>query len=150
MSDYSLRIARWPQDINPLREVRTRVFIEEQNVPPDEEWDGYDDQCVHVLAWSGDESIGTARLLPEGKIGRMAVLKEWRGKGVGAAMLGFLVEEARERGHREVKLAAQTHAIPFYEKHGFTAYGDEFMDAGIPHYWMKAELEPAVASESGE
>lgn len=148
---FMLRLARWPKDINPLREVRTEVFIEEQNVPPEEEWDGLDDQCLHVLAMDEDEQpIGTGRLLPDGKIGRMAVVKEWRGKGVGAAILELLMNEARDRGHAQVKLAAQTHAIPFYEKFGFEAYGDEFPDAGIPHYWMKADLEPAPKAETGE
>ena len=149
--DFSLRLARWPKDINPLREVRTEVFIEEQDVPPNEEWDGLDDQCLHVLAVDANENpIGTGRLLPDGKIGRMAVLKEWRGKGVGAAILGLLMNEARERGHAAARLAAQVHAIPFYERFGFSTYGEEFMDAGIPHYWMKADLAPAVKAESGE
>lgn len=148
---FMLRLARWPKDINPLREVRTTVFIEEQNVPPDEEWDGLDDECLHVLALDEDEQpIGTGRLLPDGKIGRMAVVKEWRGKGVGEAILKLLMNEARDRGHTQVKLAAQTHAIPFYQKFGFEAYGDEFPDAGIPHYWMKAELAPPTKTETGE
>lgn len=141
-NEYSLRFANWPQGMAPLREVRTRVFIEEQNVPPEEEWDGIDDQCIHVLAVDAEERpIGTGRLLPDGKIGRMAVLKEWRGKGVGGAILRMLMEEARAQGFREVKLAAQLHALPFYEQFGFEAFGAEFMDAGIPHRWMKAALE---------
>jgi len=148
---FTLRLAHWPEDINPLREVRTLVFIEEQHVPPEEEWDGVDDQCLHVLAFdANDEPIATGRLLPDGKIGRMAVLKEWRGKGVGSAILELLMDEAREQGHPAVKLAAQIHAIPFYEKFGFKVYGDEFMDAGIPHYWMKAQLAPALQAEAGE
>lgn len=146
---YSLRIARWPADITPLREVRTKVFIEEQNVSQEEEWDGLDDQSLHVLAIDEKEMpIGTGRLLPEGKIGRMAVLREWRGKGIGAAILNMLMREARSRGHEKVRLAAQVHAVPFYEKFGFQAYGDEFMDAGIPHYWMEARV--GDGSETGE
>lgn len=141
--DFHLRLARWPEDMNPIREVRTEVFIEEQDVSQEEEWDGLDDQCLHVLALDdNDDPVGTARLLPEGKIGRMAVLKPWRGKGVGAAMLELLMQEAESRGFAVVRLAAQVHAMPFYEKFGFTAYGEEFMDAGIPHYWMKASLAP--------
>lgn len=134
-----IRVASWPADIAPLREVRTAVFIEEQDVSQDEEWDGMDDQCTHVLAELDDGTpVGTARLLPDGKIGRMAVLKEYRGRHIGGRLLQRLVEIATEQGHTEVKLAAQTHAIPFYERYGFTAYGDEFPDAGIPHRWMKA------------
>ena len=136
-----IRLASWPKDIEPLRQVRTVVFIDEQNVTQDEEWDGLDDQCTHVLAELADGTpVGTARLLPDGKIGRMAVLKEYRGRNIGARLLRKLIELAGERGHTEVKLAAQTHAIPFYERHGFTAYGVEFPDAGIPHRWMKAAL----------
>ncbi|HEX7047172.1 MAG TPA: GNAT family N-acetyltransferase [Gammaproteobacteria bacterium] len=148
--EFHLRLAHWPKDINPIREVRTEVFIEEQNVSQEEEWDGLDDQCLHVLALDdNDDPIGTGRLLPEGKIGRMAVLAHWRGKGVGAAILEMIMQEAEARGFTEVKLAAQVHAVPFYEKFGFTAYGDEFMDAGIPHYWMKAPLS-TPAAETGE
>lgn len=139
--EYVLQLARWPEDINPIREVRTEVFIEEQHVAPEEEWDGIDDQCLHALAFDHDgKAIATGRLLPDGKIGRMAVLRAWRGKGIGGAILKLLMDEAQAQGHTRVKLAAQTHAIPFYEKFGFHAYGGEFMDAGIPHYWMKADL----------
>lgn len=141
--DFTLRIAHWPADINPIREVRTEVFIEEQRVTQEEEWDGRDDQCLHVLALdANNDPIGTGRLLPEGRIGRMAVLKPWRGKGVGAALLALLMDEARARGFAAVELAAQVHAVPFYEKFGFRRRGDAFMDAGIPHYWMEAPLPP--------
>lgn len=150
-NEFSLRFASWPQDMAPLREVRTRVFIDEQHVPPEEEWDGIDDQCIHVLAIDAeDRPIGTGRLLQDGKIGRMAVLKEWRGKGVGGAILRTLMEEARAQGFTEVRLAAQTQAQAFYEQFGFHAYGKEFMDAGIPHRWMKAALEPEEQANAGE
>lgn len=139
-----IRIAKWPHDLVPLRDVRTVVFIDEQDVSEDEEWDGMDDQCQHVLAELEDGTpVGCGRLLPDGKIGRMAVLKEYRGRDIGGRILQLLVELATERGHTEVKLASQTHAIPFYERHGFTAYGEEFPDAGIPHRWMKADCSPA-------
>lgn len=148
---YVLRLARWPEDISPIREVRTEVFIAEQHVTPEEEWDGFDDQCAHALAFDDDgNAIATGRLLPDGKIGRMAVLKSWRGKGVGAAILELLMNEARDQGHETVKLAAQVHAIPFYEKFGFHRYGNQFMDAGIPHYWMKAVLQPERLAETGD
>lgn len=135
-----IRIAKWPHDLVPLRDVRTTVFIEEQNVSEDEEWDGMDDQCQHVLAELEDGTpVGCGRLLPDGKIGRMAVLKEYRGRDIGGRILQQLTALATERGHTEVKLASQVHAIPFYERHGFTAYGEEFPDAGIAHRWMKAD-----------
>lgn len=139
--DIIIRLASWPGDMDPLRQVRTVVFIDEQHVSEEEEWDGMDDQCTHVIAELADGTpIGTGRLLPDGKIGRMAVLKEYRGRDIGGRLLERLMQVAQEQGHREVKLASQTHAIPFYERHGFTAYGDEFPDAGIPHRWMKAAL----------
>lgn len=139
--DIIIRQAKWPKDIAPLREVRTVVFIEEQHVSEEEEWDGLDDQCTHVLAELGDGTpVGTGRLLPDGKIGRMAVMKEYRGRGVGGRILEFLMQIARDQGHEKVVLASQVHAIPFYERFGFTAYGEEFPDAGIPHRWMKARL----------
>ncbi len=149
-NEYTVQLARWPQDMNAIREVRTEVFIDEQHVAPEEEWDGIDDQCLHVLVLDASgKPVATGRLLPDGKIGRMAVRKPWRGKGVGGEILELLVDEARSRGHEYVKLAAQTHAIPFYEKFGFRRYGDEFMDAGIPHYWMKCELAPAELMQHG-
>lgn len=133
--------ARWPADMADIRAVRSAVFIDEQNVSEEEEWDGLDDQCAHVLAKTKHgKPVGTGRLLPDGKIGRMAVLKQFRGRDVGSRLLIELMNIARERGFTEVKLASQTHAIPFYERHGFTAYGEEFPDAGIPHRWMKARL----------
>lgn len=145
---YTVRLANWTKDIQPIRNVRMEVFVEEQDVPQDEEWDGLDAEAVHALAFDNDhEAIATGRLLHDGKIGRMAVRKPWRGKGVGAALLRLLMDEARANGHTQVKLAAQVHAVPFYEKFGFTAYGEEFMDAGIPHYWMKADLAPANTGE---
>ena len=81
-------------------------------------------------------------MLPDGHIGRMAVLKPWRGRGVGSALLSELIAMARERGFAETRLHAQTHALAFYRKHGYTPLGDEFMEAGIPHYEMRLVLKP--------
>eukprot|EP00244_Chara_vulgaris_P002126 TRINITY_DN135_c0_g2_i2.p2 TRINITY_DN135_c0_g2~~TRINITY_DN135_c0_g2_i2.p2 ORF type:complete len:167 (-),score=28.89 TRINITY_DN135_c0_g2_i2:250-750(-) len=146
---FSVRLATWPQDSDPLRKVRTEVFIIEQHVAPEEEWEEeVDECCVHVLARDDlHRPIGTGRLLPNGKIGRMAVVKPWRGRGVGTAILELLMNEARTRGDVEVKVMAQTHAIPFYEKFGFVAYGQEFLDANIPHYSMRANLYPYPVGE---
>ncbi len=139
--NFRLRPARWPQDQAALRQVRETVFVREQKVPPELEWDGLDDQCLHMLAEDRDGNpIGTGRLLPDGHIGRMAVLREWRGRGVGSALLGALMEEGRKRGFETMILAAQVQAMPFYEKAGFVAEGDVFDDAGIPHrnmVWRK-------------
>jgi len=103
--------------------------------------------CQHVLASADDGApIGTGRLLPDGRIGRMAVLKVWRGCGIGGALLRELLELAREQGHMEARLHAQTHALEFYRKHGFTPVGDEFMEAGIPHYEMRMLLTPQAGN----
>ena len=121
--------------------VRYTVFVEEQKVPAEIELDEFDPPSLHALAFGPDESVlGTGRLLPDGHIGRMAVLRQARGTGVGAALLRALMQAARARGDREVLLSAQTHAIPFYERFGFVAEGEEYDDAGIPHRAMRLAL----------
>lgn len=142
-SDFRVEVATWERDAAALRAVREPVFVIEQKVPVDEEWDALDPRSVHVLALdAAGRPIGTGRLTPENKIGRMAVLREWRGRGVGEAILRTLIEQARDRGIREVALHAQTHAIPFYARAGFTAEGAEFDECGIPHRLMRRTLEP--------
>jgi predicted GNAT family N-acyltransferase len=141
MNQFRVRIADWEREREAMRAIRTPVFIQEQQVPQDIEWDDKDPLCVHALALDTDGTpIGTGRLAPDGKIGRMAVLEEWRGKGVGAAILDFLVASARERGIKECCLHAQRHALEFYLQHGFEAEGEEFMEAGIPHLRMRRSL----------
>jgi predicted GNAT family N-acyltransferase len=130
----------WDQARAQASRIRFTVFVEEQQVPADIELDEHDAGCVHALAFSHDVPVGTARLLPDGHLGRMAVLKEWRGHGVGSLLLKSLLEKARERGHAEVILSAQTHAVPFYRKHGFAEEGAEYMEAGIPHRDMRRVL----------
>lgn len=129
-----------------LRAIRETVFVREQNVPLEEEWDQLDPQCVHVVARTLDGiPIGTGRLTPERTIGRMAVLREWRGKGVGDALLLALIEQARQRGWPEVALNAQESAIGFYLRHGFVAEGERFQEAGIEHQRMRHALAGANA-----
>ena len=95
---------------------------------------------IHALAFSRGQAVGTGRLLPDGHIGRMAVLKDWRGRGVGRLMLRALVQKAMERGNREVVLAAQVHAMPFYAAEGFVAEGPVYQEAGIDHQGMRRKL----------
>jgi len=133
----TVKPARWSTDAATLCAIRLRVFVEEQGVPLELEWDGEDERCEHALAHATDGTpVGTGRLLPEGRIGRLAVLPEWRGQGAGSALLVYFLDLARRKGFASVTLHAQTRATAFYARHGFAAHGMEFMDAGIPHVAM--------------
>jgi len=121
--------------------IRFSIFVGEQNVPPGIELDEKDVDCIHAIAYDeAGKAIGTARLLPDGHLGRMAVVKEWRRRGVGAAILEALTEEARKRGHTEVRLSAQLQALEFYRSHGFTAEGKVYEEAGILHQLMRRRI----------
>ncbi|MDH3319192.1 MAG: GNAT family N-acetyltransferase [Betaproteobacteria bacterium] len=120
--------------------IRMTVFVVEQRVPAEIEMDDQDAGSVHALAYVDGRAVGTGRLLPDGHIGRMAVLKEWRACGLGGAILVCLVAEARRRGTQAVVLSAQTHALGFYRKHGFREEGPIFEEAGIPHQEMRRVL----------
>ncbi|RBI66524.1 GNAT family N-acetyltransferase [Vreelandella sulfidaeris] len=121
-------------------EIRRKVFIDEQNVPQEEEWDGLDPECQHFLAMLDGQPVGTARLLPDAHIGRVAVLANARGTGIGVLLMQAAIEAARHAGHSQVALSAQVQALVFYERLGFVAHGDEFLDAGIPHREMTLSL----------
>ena len=136
MNSISVRVADWQKDNADLRRIREKVFIAEQAVPPELEWDTEDAQAVHFLAYEGDYAIGTARLLPDGQIGRVSGLKDWRGLNVGDALLAAVIAEAERRGLHEQRLSAQVQATPFYERHGFRILSEEYLDAGIPHVDM--------------
>ncbi len=140
LQNFHVEIADWSRDDQraALLDVRDKVFIQEQGVPEQREHDGLDVDCWHVLA--RDESsqpIGCGRLTPAHKIGRMAVLPDWRGHGVGTALLRELTSRARTQGWPAVELAAQVSAIGFYERAGFVAHGEEFEDAGLAHRAMQ-------------
>jgi predicted GNAT family N-acyltransferase len=136
-----IELRSWDQARADARPIRLAVFVEEQRVPVEIEWDDQDERSLHALAYSEEgRAIATGRLLPDGHIGRMAVLKEWRGKGVGGSILERLVAVARERGDKEIELFAQTHAIPFYRRYGFIESGAIFEEAGIPHQAMRRTL----------
>jgi len=127
----------WKDAEDDLRTLREFIFIREQNVPPELEWDGKDEDCVHLLARdSKGRAIGTSRMTSDGHIGRMAVLRAWRNKGVGSTMLTALTTIARARQLPRVQLDAQIQAVEFYQRQGFNTQGLEFMDAGIPHKHM--------------
>ena len=133
----TVRLADWQDDGWALRAIREAVFIREQGVPAELEWDEFDASCVHLIARDASQNaIGTARLLPHGDFGRMAVLKEWRGKGVGGALMHRLLEEAAKRQIQQVALNAQAYAVGFYARFGFRVVGKQFIEAGIPHVRM--------------
>lgn len=123
-----------------LEAIRREVFIVEQRVPEEMEWDADDATSVHALALLEGHPVGCGRLLPDGHIGRMAVRAPHRSRGIGRALLQSLLAEARRRGMREVVLHAQTHALRFYEEQGFVADGPVFDEAGIPHRRMSQTL----------
>lgn len=131
----------WNEARAEASRIRGIVFVDEQEVPAEMEMDENDPHCLHALAYAGERmAVGTGRLLPDGHIGRMAVLKEWRRQGVGGAILEGLVAAARERGDREVALSAQIHALEFYRRHGFTGEGEVYEEAGIAHQAMRRRI----------
>jgi hypothetical protein len=141
---FSVELCTWEQQQQILTDIRVSVFVDEQKVPAEVILDGADPTAVHVVARdAGGAVIGSGRMVlqqPRPRIGRMAVLRAWRRAGVGAAMLGALCDEAKRLGYEEVMLHAQTHASPFYFKHGFLSHGAEFAEAGIPHQEMHKRL----------
>lgn len=149
---YTVHIADWRDNGSALRAIREAVFIREQGVPAELEWDEFDADCVHLIAKdAAQNAIGTARLLLQdahGAVGRMAVLKEWRGKGVGGALMRRLLEEAMKHQIHQVALNAQTYAVGFYTKFGFQQLGKQFMEAGIPHVRMVLRLADRPVDQS--
>ncbi len=135
--EFGVEAGSWREFVEPARAVRDAVFVVEQQVPPALEMDGHDAVSRHAIARdAGGRTIGTGRLLPDGHIGRMAVMPEWRGKGVGRALLEKLMEDAAERNIRRLVLNAQTAATGFYRRFGFVEQGAEFIEAGISHWVM--------------
>ncbi|GGX53898.1 GNAT family N-acetyltransferase [Streptomyces minutiscleroticus] len=151
---HVVRVAEDPADREACFAVRKEVFVAEQGVPEDIEYDAYDAGALHVIAVREDGTpLGTGRLLhgpgvahktggdlTVGSLGRLAVTREARGLGVGAALVRAVEDAARARGLAAVDLHAQTHALGFYERLGYEAYGPEFPDAGIPHRAMRRSL----------
>ena len=136
--NFRVIAAQWPADEQKLYAVRHQVFVVEQQVPEDQEWVGDDDQFSAVLAVDQNQKpIGTGRVSTDGVIGRMAVLKEWRGNGVGSAILEKLIQLGVESGRQDFTLSSQLHAVPFYAARGFVAEGPVYWDAGIEHRSMK-------------
>lgn len=142
--EFHIEKVIWQTQASPLKMVRELVFIIEQQVPVALEWDGLDQAAQHLLATNlMGEAIGCVRLLGDGSIGRMAVLRDWRGKGVGSALLQTAIAINQKKGMQRITLSAQMHAIPFYEKYGFFKCSQPYLDANILHVDMQLETKIA-------
>ena len=120
--------------------IRTQVFVEEQKIASEIDFDGQDKNAVHTLVYYDNVPVGTARMLSDGHIGRVAVLKEWRGIGAGISAVTTLIEEAERSGLERVYLGSQIQAAGFYQRLGFNQVGAIFMEAGIEHIHMELQL----------
>lgn len=149
MNDARVELVSWSAT-PALRDIRQRVFVDEQHVPPSLEWDEHDLSAVHFQLLVNEQPAGTARLLRDGHIGRVAILPDYRGLGLGNLLMREVMRHAQELGHRHLELSAQTHAQRFYERLGFIRCSEPYMDAGIAHidmHWSadtqnQAELPP--------
>ena len=137
MSDIVIKTVGFDNNFSEIEKIRTSVFVKEQNVPIELEWDEFDNDSTHIIAYYKNKPVGTARLLNDGHIGRMAVLKAYRNRNIGKNMLKYILEIAQKRSINNVELSAQEHAFNFYKKYGFTVTSNVYMDAGIPHYTMR-------------
>jgi predicted GNAT family N-acyltransferase len=141
MPIWTVHEVNWQQGHTTLSIIREQVFINEQHVPIELEWDGLDEAAVHLLVTDQQgQPIGCTRILSNGSIGRMAVLKQWRNLGVGRALLAKALQICKDSHIKIVKLSAQTHAIGFYKKMGFEVLSSEYLDANIPHVDMQLML----------
>jgi predicted GNAT family N-acyltransferase len=140
LANIQISNVSWCEAENELRAIRTPVFIEEQQVAPEFEWDDVDLTAIHLLATLNKEPIACLRIIDYHKIGRMAVLKEYRGMGLGTSLLLEAVDICKAHGSRSVYLSAQTHAIGFYQRAGFEVISDEYCDVHIPHVDMQLDL----------
>jgi len=142
---YKVKTTSWNESKKALSDIRRKVFIEEQNVPEELEWDEYDQDCTHILVTDENNiPIACGRLKADGHIGRMAVLKAHRATGIGTSILKELLNHAANLHIKKLYLHAQTSAISFYEKQGFEVSSEEFMDANIPHKSMEKLLSTGV------
>jgi len=138
---FTVHLISWHDGEPLLRAIREKVFMQEQNVSAELEWDGLDEVCHHALALSANgEAIGCGRITPDGHIGRVAVLPEWRRKRIGSAILELLVDYARSQHFVQIELNAQVQALPLYKRFGFEEEGEVFMEANIPHRKMTLPL----------
>lgn len=133
---FSIRSGAWSELKHYAMPIREDVFIQEQFINPEDEWDALDEVSTHFVVFDDEKQIATARLLENHSIGRVAVLKSYRGLGIGHDLMKFIIEFAKHENRPKLILSAQVHAIPFYHHLGFEIQGDEYLDCGIPHITM--------------
>lgn len=138
---FDVQVGSWSQLKCYAMQIREQVFILEQQISPEDEWDMEDETSIHFVVFHEGEAIATARLLQNHSIGRVAVIKAYRGKGVGFELMKFIIEFAQREKRPTLNLSAQVHALPFYQRLGFEPHGKEYLDCGIPHVYMTMQLE---------
>ena len=138
---YHLKQGRWDQLQQDAKLIRTQVFIVEQHIPEAEEWDDYDAISQHFVIYDQDHPIATARLLQNHSVGRVAVVKAYRGQGIGRMIMLEIIAYAQQQARPDLRLSSQTHAVSFYQQLGFIVQGDEYDECGIPHIEMTMSID---------
>jgi predicted GNAT family N-acyltransferase len=139
----NLNIVSWQQAEVSLRQIREQVFMQEQSVPAELEWDGLDAEAKHLLLNIGQQPVACARLLPTQHLGRMAVLPEWRGKGLGRRLMQYAIDYAQHHAWHAIHISAQIQVQGFYQRFGFAVTSEPYLDAGIWHCDMRLQISPA-------
>ena len=142
-NNLKIEIVKWIDGLSQLKNIREKVFIQEQKVTPQLEWDGMDEKAIHFLVFNDKAAIGCARAIvikDHMQLGRMAVLKEYRGQGIGSALIEKAMTTAKRNQLSAIYISAQCHAIDFYKKFGFEVTSDIYLDAEIPHRDMTLDF----------
>lgn len=140
MTELKIRSGSWDELQNDAKLIREQVFIQEQHIPVEEEWDAQDAVALHFVVYDQAQPIATARLLQNHSLGRVAVLKAYRGQGIGKLLMLEMIQQAKHEQRKFLKLSSQVHAMQFYAGLGFTVQGDEYLDCGIAHIDMYLKL----------
>ena len=142
MQNYEIQSGTWGQFATEAKSIREQVFIQEQQIAPEDEWDAQDAVALHFVVYIAKQPIATARLLSNHSIGRVAVLKSYRGLGLGKKVMEAIIQQAQQEQRPFLVLSAQVYATGFYQQLGFQVEGEEYLDCGIPHIRMRRELHP--------
>lgn len=140
MQQLQIRSGKWAQLEQDAKLIREQVFIQEQQIAPEDEWDAEDAVSLHFMVYDQAQPVATARLLNSNSIGRVAVLKAYRGQGIGKLLMEAVISQARTERREFLKLSSQVYAVPFYAGLGFTVRGEEYLDCGIPHIDMQMQF----------